>query len=155
MFYVIILSLCLVVVAQTIIISIRSYGALRAKQVLETDAAIALERITREVRDAESVALGGSVLGSHPGVLVLNSTTLDGAPRTVEFLIVNGLLTLKENGVSVGALTGESAIRTLIFRRIATARSEGVKVELTLQEGVGVASSTESFYATAVLRDSY
>lgn len=155
-FYVAILSLCLMAVTETLIITVRSYGVLRAAQIIETDAAVALERMTREIRDAKSVSLSGSVLGSHPGVLFLNSTTLAGAPRTVEFLLENGKLSLKENGVSQGALTGErSAVAYLVFRRIVTARSEGVKVELTLQSGTGVASSTEKFYATAVLRDSY
>lgn len=156
LFYTVILSLSLVAVTQTLIVTVRSYGALRAKEAIETDAAAALARMMREIRNAKSVSVPGSTLGSSPGALLLNTTTDTGDARAVRFSAENGKVVLAENGVPAGALTGgKSTLVNLIFRRIATPHSEGVKIELALRSGSGIASTSESFYATAVLRDSY
>ena len=63
---------------------------------------------------------------------------------------------LKEDGVVVGPLSSaQTSASNLVFRRIPTGRSEGVKIELTLTSGAGSVARSENFYATAVLRDSY
>ena len=154
--YVAILSAVLLVVAETLIIAIRSAGTLRASQRIERDAGFALERLARESRDAQSVNLGASILGVHPGKLALYTTTTSGGTRAVEFYLDSGILYLKEDGAVVGPLSSaEVVVSNLIFRRAATPRSEGVTIELTLQSGSGQAARSENFYATAVLRDSY
>ena len=156
LFYVAILSIALVAVMQTIIVVTRSYGTLRTAQRIEQEAAISMERIVREVRDASGIDGVGSVLGSHPGELLLDTTDVSGTPRTVEFYLDSGKLSLKENGVVTGLLTSPKVtISNLVFREITTTNSKGVKIEMTMQAGSGPSARTETFYGTAVLRDSY
>lgn len=156
LFYTAILAVALVAVMQTLVVIVRSYGVLRASQRIEQEATASMERIVREIRDASSVDDAGSVLGSSPGELLLNTTDAAGTAKTVEFYLDSGRLSLKENGVVSGLLSSsKTSVSNLVFRKITTARSAGVKIELTFKSGVGIASSTESFYGTAVLRDSY
>ena len=44
---------------------------------------------------------------------------------------------------------------SLIFRRIATANSEAVKIELTVQDTSSTSTKTENFYNTVILRGTY
>jgi len=155
LFYVALLSLALFAVIQTLLIMVRSYGSLRSAQAIERDAGIVLERILREARDAKDIDEGGSVLGTSPGELLLTTTNASGTPRTVEFYVENGQVKLKEDGVVSGALTGnKTTVSTLVFRKITTGRSKGVKIEFRLS-GSGSPSREENFDGTAVLRDSY
>ncbi len=156
LFYISLLSLALVVVSESALLMVRAATNLRASAHLAADASASFSRLTREIRGALSVADAGSVFGIHPGVLVLETTDAVGVPKTMEFKSLDGTLYLFENGISSGALTGSStALTSLIFRKVATARSTGVKIEMTLRNAIGAASSTESFYSTVVLRGSY
>jgi len=132
------------------------YRSLQATQAISTSAQVALERMTRELRVATSVDIGASTLVSSPGVLIINSLDDDGNPITKEFSVTNGILRLKEAGIDQGPLTQSSVhVDTLIFRRITNAKSEAVKIELSLSSGDGPAQSSKYFYSTIVLRGSY
>ena len=158
LFYVALLALSLLVVMQTLLVLTRSYAAFRAAGRIERDAALSLERMVREVRGANNIADAGSVFGVHPGRLRLNTTTAAGAARTVEFSVSGGALLLEEaeDGTAAGALTSSTTtVSNLVFRKITTTRSQGVKIEMTLSSGSGAAARSERFYATAVLRNSY
>lgn len=156
LFYVAILALSLLAVMQTLAVVTRSYAVFRAAGRIERDAALSLERMMREIRDANDIAAAGSAFGAHPGRLLLNTTTAAGAARAVEFYVNSGALSLKEDGVISGPLTsGNTTVSNLVFRNIATARSKGVKIEMTISSGSGAAARSENFYATAVLRNSY
>ena len=156
LFYVALLSLSLLAVMQTLVVVTRSYGVFKAAQHIEQEASAAGERMIREIRDANGINDAGSALSSHPGKLLLTSTDASGVPRTVEFSLSGSQLSLKENGVVTGLLTSpKTSISTLVFRKITTTRSKGIKIEMILQAGSGVASTTEKFYITAALHDSY
>ncbi len=156
LFYVAILTFALLAMLQTLIVITRSYAVLKSVQRIEQESAFSLERLVREVRNANAVDDAGSTLGTSPGKLLLNSTDTAGTARTVEFSVANGKLSLKENGVVTGVLTSSTtAVTNLVFRKITTARSKGVKIEMTFTSGTGRTLRTENFYATAVLRDSY
>lgn len=154
--YIALLSLSLLVVLQTLIMMVRAYGNLRATQHIEKDAGFGMERIVREVRDASDITDGESVFDTYPGELFLVTSTVGGTSRTVEFYLENGRLMLKEDGVVSGALTGtKSTVTNLVFRKIATIRSKGVKIEMTVESGSGRTEKSQDFFSTAVLRDSY
>ena|SRR3989338_5939229 len=156
LFYVAILSFSLLAIMQTLIVVTRSHGVLRSAQRVEQEAAISIERMIREIRDSKNLDDNGSVFNAHPGKLLLNSTNVSGLQRTVEFSLDGGKLSLKENGVVTGLLTSmQISISNLVFRKISTARSQGVKIEMTMQSGTSSTARTENFYVTAVLRDSY
>ena len=156
LFYVMLLSLCLVIVTQTLVVVTRSFGVLRTAQRIEQEASLSLERLLREIRDANGIQDAGSTFGAHPGRLYLTTTNSAGTARTVEFYLSNGQLLLREDGSATGALTSANVtISNLIFRKISTVRSKGVKIEMRLQSGTGQNARSEDFYTTAVLRDSY
>lgn len=154
--YTAIFSFMLVVIAEALIAAVRFTGTLRVAARIERDAGLALERMVREIRDAQSIDATASVLGTHPGTIALYTTNASGGARTVQFYLENGVVYLTEDGAVVGPLSSAGVtVSNLIFRRAATPRSEGVKIELTLQSGSGQAARSENFYATVVLRDSY
>ncbi|HBV01547.1 MAG TPA: hypothetical protein DEF00_04145 [Candidatus Taylorbacteria bacterium] len=156
LFYVAIFSFSLLAIMQTLIVVTRSHGMLRSAQRVEQEASISIERMIREIRDGESIDDAGSVFSAHPGKLLLHSTNVSGLPRTVEFSLSGGKLSLKEDGVAVGLLTStQTNISNLVFRKISTARSEGVKIEMTMQSGTSTTARSENFNTTAALRDSY
>ena len=156
LFYVVILSLSLIAVMQTLIVLTRSYGVLRGVQRIEREASTAMERMIREIRDANDIDDAGSVLGTNPGELLLRSTDSSGTARTVEFYLDAGKVSLRENGVASGILTSAKAtVSSLVFRKITTTNSKGVKIEMTITTGTGQSAHTENFYSTVVLRDSY
>lgn len=156
LFYVAILSFALLAAMQTLIVVTRSYKTLQNAERVEQEATISLEMLVREIRDANGIDDAGSVFTTHPGKLLLQSTTASGTPKTVEFSLESGQLKLKENGATVGFLTSpQTNISNLVFRKITTARSQGVKVELTMRSGTTTALRVENFYVTAVLHNSY
>lgn len=156
LFYVVILSLSLIAVMQTLMVLTRSYGVLRSVQRIEREASTAMERMIREIRDANDIDDAGSVLGTNPGELLLRSTDSSGTARTVEFYLDGGKVSLRENGVVSGLLTtAKATVSNLVFRKITTTNSKGVKIEMTITTGSGPSAQSENFYATAVLRDSY
>lgn len=153
LFYVIILSFSLFVVSETVLVMVRSVKNLHADERAAQDGAAVLSRIAREIHNADSITDAESSFAVHPGRLLLHTTDAVGAARTVEFYVSSGALMLRENGVLAGALTGaETSVKNLVFRKIVTPRSIGVKTELTIQ---GAASTTRAFYTTSVLRNSY
>ena len=134
----------------------RSTTALSATQVIESSAIISLERMTREIRDATSVDTGLSTLGTSPGVLQLNTTDAGGTPTTVQFYVSGRALRIKEAGTDIGPLTATTTrITNLVFRKITTAQSQAVKIEMTLESGTSTSYRQKKFYSTVVLRGSY
>lgn len=154
--YLAIFSALSVLVINSFIVILGSFNTTRANRDLLQSGSKTMERLSREIRQAESVDLVNSTLGSSPGVLQLNSRDSAGTPMTVRFAIASGNLNLYENGTLVDNLVMENISPTsLIFRRIATTNSEAVKIELTVQDTSSTSTKTENFYNTVILRGTY
>ena len=154
--YIGLLVFILVAVISMLLIMGRSYGYLKSSRHIQTSAVTVLDRIIREVRNSESVDVGQSTLGTSPGVLTLNTTSVWGTPQTIQFYVSGGLVRVKQDGVDVGPLTlPDVKLNSLIFKQITTGISEAVKIEMTLETGVGSSTRLANFYGTAILRDSY
>lgn len=111
-----------------------------------------MERIVREIRQANSVDIANSTLGSNPGVLVLNGKDSGGSNRIVKFSVLSGALNIYENNTLLDNLLNQNVtISNLIFRRISTGTGEAVKIEMTLTNN----SVSEKFYDTVILRGGY
>ena len=153
LFYIAILVLLLAVIMNMVVSVVRSGRIINALRNVENSAIVSLERITRELRQAESVNVSLSTLDSNPGKLVLEGIDETGSPRTVEFYLSLGRLFLKENGVDVGALSQSDAqVSSLIFRRFAGPNAEGIRIEMTLESGTSTHYRSEKFYSSAILR---
>jgi type II secretory pathway pseudopilin PulG len=151
-----ILVLLVAVTVSTLLALSRSYRTLSAAQQIESGAELSLERMLRETRDATSIDATQSTFTTSPGVLTLNTTDEAGATTSVQFFLSGQKVRMKEAGVDQGPLTPTLArITSLIFRRIMTANSQAIKVEMTIESGQGPSYRTKNFYGTAVLRGSY
>src|SRR3989338_3295300 len=149
--YLAILSLMTVLLVTTLVSLAGSFSAYQATRDVERSARDSLERMVREIRQAEQINLGASTLGTHPGVLSLTYGT-----TTVEFSLSGDRLLLRVNGAQVGPLTLEGvAVDNLVFRRSVSGKSEGVSVELSLERTRRQFTAAEDFEAFAVLRGSY
>ena len=71
------------------------------------------------------------------------------------FLFFNELEILKNGALFGNLLVQNISLNKLIFRRITTAHSEAVKIEIELQDTRSKTAKTESFYDTVVLRGGY
>ncbi|MDO8565087.1 MAG: prepilin-type N-terminal cleavage/methylation domain-containing protein [bacterium] len=151
--YITVLVFMLVIIIQVVVSLTKSDRIIKSLRNIENSAVLGIERISREMREAESINVGESILGTHPGKLVLQSTDQSGNPRTVEFYLSSGQLILKENAVVLGPLTGSDAeITGLIFNRFSGTNSEGVRVEMTIESGTSTAYRTKKFYSTSIIR---
>lgn len=154
--YLSILALMLVAVVAVLLNMSRVYNTLTSNRTLNASAVASMERIVREIRQANSIDVANSIFNVNPGKLVLNTTDENGAVTTVEFSVSNGLLAIKQGGNTLGPLNlSSTTVDSLVFRQISTAVSDAVKVELVLTSSYLASSKTERFYSTAILRGSY
>jgi len=154
--YAVILATVSVLAVKSTFSMVNAFAEIRVSRDVNSAATTALERVVREVRKAESVDLGQSTLGSHPGRLTLNTTDSLGAATTVEFYIENGLLKIKEGGVAKGQLIPSSAqVTNLIFNNISTTASEAMRTTMQVSAQRGNAQNERVFYTTTILRGSY
>src|SRR3989338_4246287 len=96
--YVAIVVMLTVVVINTALFMTTVSGKARLKRNILGEAGIAVERIVREIRLAESIATAESVFNVHPGVLKLNTviSSDDDTSITREFFISSSTLMMKE-----------------------------------------------------------
>ena len=124
----------------------------KTERELTTAANVALERIIRDIRDA---AIVNTVERTLPNEIALDSAT----GTTTEFYVSSGQVYADVNNVVLGPLTPSTlVIQGLTFTRyIGTGEieTELVRVALTAHAGSKAASTTKTFYSSAVLRGSY
>ncbi len=106
-----------------------------------TDATlVAFERMTRSIQSASSVVSASSTFALHPGRLGLDTGT--------QFFLSGTQLMIQEGlGTEVPLMPGDVPMTSLIFRKIETVASSGVKIEAVV--------GGKNMYMTAVLRGSY
>lgn len=154
--YIAVLAFFSAVLVSGTIVLIQSFARVRAVRNLSDAGGLALERMVREIRQAQSVDDAGSIFNQTPGRLKLNTTTAAGDPTTVEFAVGGDDLTLKlDDGAAVELLSGQAAVSSLIFRKLATSTALAVKIEASFTDDRLPAMAPVSFDTTVVLRGSY
>jgi hypothetical protein len=152
--YIAILTFLLIIISNILISVSKTQKALASSRRVEVSGINILERVGREVRAASTINIVSSVLGAHPGRLVLDGDDELGNPRTIEFYISGGQVHIMENGVDLGPLSLEGAnVTDFIFRRFTGINSEGVRVELSIESGEGDSYKDMNFYSAAVIRE--
>lgn len=126
-----------------------AYARVSASWTLEAVAEITLEKIAREARGSQSLD------ASVPGRLAL--TQSDGETiRILDFTLSDGIIRMSEDGLDAGPISPVGArIIGATFTSLNTGNSSAVRIELSVESGEGASLKSETFYATAVLRDSY
>jgi Tfp pilus assembly protein PilW len=121
------------------------------ERALTTSAQVSLERMVRTARSAESVNTGLSTLDTSMGALALTESA-----TTTRFYVSGDALMVSVNGTELGPLTSDAvSVEDVVFHRYVASTSEMVRMELTLSAVSKAASSTRTFYSSAVLRGSY
>lgn len=155
--YLAIFTVLSVVVINSFIIILFSFNTTNMNRQLIESGTMVVERMSREIRQASSIDIVNSSIGSNPGILQLNSTDqTSGNSVIIKFATINQALNLYRDGTSAGNLLGQNvSVDSLIFRRIATTNSEAVKIEMTLSYSKGQSTKSVNFYDTVVLRGGY
>ena len=153
--YVVILGALLVLTVNILMVMLRSFAGFQLIRELNQSAIVSLDRWSRAVHEATSVDAINSVLGTHPGHLILNTTAVDGSPATLEFFLNNQTMMIKAGGVTASSTSQQGALSTLVFRQINTPHSQAVRVELTLEARRAGLRRTGVYTTTAILRGSY
>lgn len=142
------------------IMVMRSFYMLRITQSISQSATTALERMSREIRNAYEIDTANSTLTTSPGRLTLLTKDDIGALTTVEFYVSGSKLNMKLGGVDKGPLVTKTVtVTNLVFRSITTTNasttiSKAVKIEMTLQDSRSSIVKSVKFYDTIVLRGS-
>lgn len=141
---------------QATIVVMKSFYNLRLSQSVNVSATVAMERMSREIRNAYDIDTAQSTLGASPGRLTLKTKDEVGANTTVEFYVDSAnQLNLRVAGVDNGPLVTKTVtVTNLIFRSIATTNSQAIKIEMTLHDSRGAATQNTKFYDTIILRGS-
>ncbi|MBX4210882.1 prepilin-type N-terminal cleavage/methylation domain-containing protein [Candidatus Parcubacteria bacterium] len=162
--YIAILVVLLVAIVNTLIVITASHRTLKVSANIQAAAVSAMDRITREVREAKSIASGdfGVDYAQPPNAakkIVLNTTDSTGAARTVQFHLDgtnSDVLDINDNGTDGPLTTSNVKVFTLIFSQITVAGvSTAIKIEMGLQASQGTVLEQQKFYSTVVLRGSY
>jgi hypothetical protein len=142
-----------ILVINSFLVILSSFNKTNMNRKLLESGSIVMERVSREIRHANSIDIVNSALGANPGILQLNMSA-GGYMKFKEE--INGELYLYNNSSTGNNLLGQNvSLTNLIFRRITTTESEAVKIEMTLQYSDGKNIKSENFYNTIVLRGGY
>jgi len=151
--YIAILVFMLGIIIQVVFSLTRANRTIKAARTVELSAVTSLERIGREVRQADSVDIASSTLSSHPGVLSLDGTDSAGTAYALEFYLSGSQIRMRKDGVDAGALTqASSTVTSLLFTRFSATSTEGVRVEMSVESGTTTAYRSETFYSTFIIR---
>ncbi len=137
--YIAVLTIITIVVINTMLAMSESFAQIRQARRVNASAALALDRMTHEVRQAAEINLAESVFGSNPGQLQVDSS---------KFFLQGGQLMLQEGLSAAQPLTSNKVkVTSLVFWNLSTTTSQATKVKLEIDG--------RNFYSTAVLRESY
>ena len=155
--YTAIFSIVSVMVINSLFVMTKSLRSIKLSRDINNSTQVALERIAREVRLADSID-GTSVFGTHPGYLKLNTVDrTTGMPTTIEFSLVGDQLMITEGVSAAVALTSpDLQVINIVFSDIPSlVDSEAVKIDFEIMGNLAGKTKTEKFYNTIVLRGSY
>lgn len=150
--YIAIISVFLVSVIQFSTNVIRTGEKARVMNEVQQNARFALERITREIRSADSVNIGASTFDSHPGVLSISK----GGANTV-FDLSGGVLRITEGaGSPVNLTTGSVNITNLVFENFSVInRTQNIRISITVEHSASDSLeyvTSKTFNTSVVIR---
>lgn len=123
---------------------------LNAREELTYTSTVTLEKITREIRQSQSVDLFTSTLGFHPGKLALQP---EDTPTQLNTIYVQaGRVFIQEGSNTPSPLSSASVfVSNLVFTRMSNPNTEGVLVELTAEKNSHGATTTKNYRTFVVL----
>lgn len=154
--YIAFLAVLSVLTVNATIMVMKSFYSLRITQSVSQSATTALERMSREIRNAYSVDTLNSTLDTSPGRLMLLTKDSVGALITTEFYVDAGnQINMKVAGVDKGTLVTKTVtVTNLVFRYVSGTNSKYIKIEMTLQDSRNNIVKSVKYYDTIVMRGS-
>jgi len=150
--YIVILTIVAIVVVTTMLSLSGTYVHFKVTRNISTASLTSLDRIVREIREAEQIDDASSVFDTHPGILTILSG--DDGTTVVTFDLDGSTLRISEDSVEIGPLTrSEVEVTNLVFRKLEGDTAVGVRIEITLESSFGTTTRSADFYTTAVLRN--
>lgn len=143
-----------VVVMDSLFSLFKSYSAIRAGQDLETTAIQVLDRITRDIHDADSVVVNQSSFNIPAGYVTLAMNAA--GTETIKYVASSTRIAVEKNGVYLGHLSLSTVtVSNFNIKYINGTSTQALKIELGLTAPVRNASTTvyKNFYTTVQLRD--
>ena len=157
-FYVALLMIIVVAVFNSVFSETSAWGHARAFRNAADSGRLIMDRLVQEMQLARSVNVASSVLGSHPGKLVLDTfaSATSTQESTLEIFLDGGELKIKKGEEAPLSLSGQDVqITQLVFHHLSSPKSQIVRVQMTLQASQGKFLKEETFTAASVLRGSY
>lgn len=149
------LSVLTVVVISSLMSLFKSYSVIKLQQDVETSAIQIIDKIERDVRDADNIVVGQSSFSVPEGSLAL-TVTQDSVAHVYRYYSASSTLKVSKNGTYLGDLSQPSVrVDSFIVRQIVGTSTTAVKIELGLQATPRYGTSTiyKSFYTTVQLRN--
>lgn len=153
--YVSLVAFLSILVVQSLMALMNTFKVVRVTRDIENSAITSLDRITREIRQADALSTGGT-FGSTTSKLILVYSGVSTTTR--EFSVdSNRSLRLVENGVDIGALSSSNTLVTTFRVDLATTSTKtAVRIMLVLKDNRDkINTRTYTFYAAAAMRTLY
>ncbi|MEN9604606.1 MAG: hypothetical protein RJB39_291 [Candidatus Parcubacteria bacterium] len=143
------------VVVSSIFSLFKSYASIKVGQDMETTAIQVLDRMTRDIHDADSILVNLSSFGIPSSYVTLSMNS--SASETIKYYVASTTkIAVDKNGVYLGELSLSTVkIDNFLIRYINGTSTQALKIELGLIGEVRNASTTiyKNFYTTVQLRD--
>lgn len=153
--YATLLLLVMFIVVNVVFSITGSHRKIMLERLLEYNGVVLMDKLARDIRNADSVNLGLSVFNQNSGVLVLNSNN-NGVNYSVKFDLLNGILRFFDENNQISNISSDSvSINSLIFNHFSNSNSDGVKIDIEIQADYGNESKKINISNFVVLRGSY
>lgn len=156
--YIALVGVIAVATTNTVITLNRTIAVFRIERRLTTSAELAIRRMVREIRLANSV-YASSTLAVSPGVLSVASveSETDATPKDVLLRVDSGALTVRRGSADALVFTGSAVtVSRLVFWKMDNADvSQAVKIEMTLTTTSGGVTRSKDYFMTTLLRGAY
>ncbi len=149
------LSVLTVVVISSLMNLFKSYSVIKLHQNIETSAIQVMDKLTRDIRDANEIAIDESAFGVPLGSIAVNITT-DSVTDKYKYYNASGTIKLSKNNVFLGDLTQLGVVaNSFKAYYINGTTTQAIKIELNLQATPRYSTSTisKNFYTTVQLRN--
>ena len=150
-FYIALFALLTIVIVKTLVTMTKSFKEVSVQREITQGGEI-LERISREIRQANKINTAVDVEGDFR----LDSKDESGNYKLVEFVLTNSNIRLLENNNYIGDLNSPNIkVTTLNFYKLATAQGNAVRIFLTISSKHDSKNRSYSYQNTVVLRGNY
>lgn len=145
--YIAIFSMVAIIIIQSLLYSIRTYAVAQSYRRLQSDGELVLERLTRDIRNAESTATG--TFGTTTSTLILD-LPLGGATAQSTYQISSGVLTATTNGSTVALTSNNVVVDSFTVHSVVSGSDQLVRIRITLRTN-GKVQTSSTFSNTIML----